>query len=176
MRIIGIIIIVLFAFFLGASFYAGMFDRLSLEVAEVGPYPIVYRENKGPYDGVKFALHDVYHYLKTKRMQWTTRGIGIFYDDPRMVKPQDLQSIAGCVTDTMLTNLAAPYKSQVLPKTRAIVGTFRIRSFLSNFTGTEKYYSAKDKFAKKNDCVLAGPVIELFDMGARRVFYIAPVK
>jgi len=32
-----------------------MFDKLSLEVAEVGPYPIVYREHKGPYDGVKFA-------------------------------------------------------------------------------------------------------------------------
>jgi hypothetical protein len=176
MRIIGIIIIVLFAFFLGASFYAGMFDRLSLEVAEVGPYPIVYRENKGPYDGVKFALHDVYQYLKTKRMQWTTKGIGVFYDDPRTVKPRDLRSIAGCVTDTLLTNLATPYKSQVLPKTRAIVGTFRIRSFLSNATGTEKYYSSKDTFAKKNNVQLTGPVIELFDMGARRVFYIAPVK
>lgn len=176
MRIIGIIIIVLFAFFLGTSFYAGMFDKLSLEIAEVGPYPIVYREHKGPYDGVKFALHDVYQYLKTRRMQWTTKGIGIFYDDPQTVKPQDLRSIAGYVTDTLLTNLAAPYKSQILPKTRAIVGTFRIRSFLSNFTGTEKYYSAKADFAKKNNLVLAGPVIELFDMGARRVFYIAPVK
>jgi hypothetical protein len=56
------------------------------------------------------------------------------------------------------------------------VGTFHIRSFLSNYTGTQKYYSAKESFARENKVVLAGPVIELFDMGARRVFYIAPVK
>jgi hypothetical protein len=176
MRTIVIIIIVLFVLFLGTSFYAGMFDKLSLEIAQVGPYPIVYREYKGPYDEVKFALHDVYRYLKTKRMQWTSRGIGIFYDDPRTVKQQDLRGIAGCVTDTLLTNLDTPYKSQILPKTRAIVGTFHIRSFLSNYTGTQKYYSAKESFARENKVVLAGPVIELFDMGARRVFYIAPVK
>ncbi|MGB7567366.1 MAG: GyrI-like domain-containing protein [Chitinivibrionales bacterium] len=176
MRTIGSIIIVLFVIFLGASFYAGMFDKLSLEIAEAGPYPIVYREHKGPYDGVRFALHDVYRYLKTRRMQWTSKGIGIFYDGQQNVKPQDLRSIAGCVTDTLLTNLDAPYKSQVLPKTRAIVGTFRVRSFLSNFTGTEKFYSVKDLFAKKNGLQLAGPVIELYDMGARRIYYIAPVQ
>lgn len=176
MRIVGIIIIVLFVFFLGMSFYAGMFDRLSLKIAEVGPYPVVYREHRGSYHGVKFALHDVYQYLKTRRMQWTTEGIAVFYDNPQTVKLQDVRTIAGCVTDTLLTNLAEPYKSQVLPKTRAIVGTFRVRSFLSNFTGTEKYYSAKDKFAKKNNLVLAGTVIELYDMGARRMYYLAPVK
>jgi AraC family transcriptional regulator len=176
MRTIGIIIIVLFIFFLGASFYAGMFDKLSLEVAEVGPYPIVYREHKGPYDGVKFALHDVYRYLKTKRMQWTTKGIAVFCDDPQTVKTQDLRSLAGCVTDTLLTNLDPPYKSQILPKTHAVAGTFRVRSFLSNYTGTRKYYSAKDDFARENKLVLAGPVIELFDMGSRKVFYFAPVK
>jgi hypothetical protein len=176
MRIIVIIITVLFIFFLGVSFYAGMFDKLSLEIAEVGPYPIIYREHKGPYDGVKFALHDVYRHLKTKRMQWTTKGIAVFYDNPQTVKAQDLHSIAGCITDTVLTNLDTPYKSQIMPKTRAIVGTFHIRSFLSNYTGTQKYYSAKESFARENKVVLAGPVIELFDMGARRVFYIAPVK
>jgi AraC family transcriptional regulator len=176
MRIIVSIIIVLFVIFLGTSFYAGMFDKLSLEIAEVGPYPIVYREHKGPYDGVRFTLHDVYRYLKTRRMQWTSKGIGIFYDDQQNVKPQDLRSIAGCVTDTLLTNLDTPYKSQVLPKTGAIVGTFRVRSFLSNFTGTEKFYSVKDLFAKENSLQLAGPVIELYDMGARRIYYIAPVK
>jgi hypothetical protein len=176
MRIIGIIIIILFAFFLGVSFYAGMFDKLSLEVAEVGPYPIVFREHKGSYDGVKFALHDVYRYLKTRRMQWTTRGIAVFYDNPQTVKTQDFRSIAGCVTDTLLTNLATPYKSQILPKTRAVVGTFLIRSFLSNYTGTQKYYSTKDNFARENKLALAGPVIELYDMGARRILYIAPVK
>jgi len=109
-------------------------------------------------------------------MQWTTKGIAVFYDNPQTVKAQDLHSIAGCITDTVLTNLDTPYKSQILPKTRAIVGTFHIRSFLSNYTGTQKYYSAKESFARENKVVLAGPVIELFDMAARRVFYIAPIK
>lgn len=176
MRIIGIIIVVLFAFFLLASFYAGMFDRLSLEIAEVGPYPIVYREQKGPYTRIQFALRDVYHFLTTKRKQWTARGIGIFYDDPRVVKSEDLQSLAGCVTDTLLTDLPSPYKSQVLPRTRAVVGTFRVRSFFSNLTGTQKYYSAKDGFAKKNNVRLEGPVIELFDRGSGKILYMAPVK
>jgi hypothetical protein len=176
MRIIGIIIVILFAFFLGLSFYAGMFDTVSLEIVEVGPYPVVYRDHKGSYDGVKFALHDVYQFLKTKRMQWTTKGLCVFYDNPQSVKSQDLRSIAGCITDTMLTNLQAPYKSQIVPKTRAVVGTFKIRSFLSNFSGTDKFYSKKDNFAKKSNCELAGPVMELFDMSAHKIYYLAPVK
>jgi hypothetical protein len=176
MRIIGIIIAVLFVCFLALYFFAGMFDAVSLEISEVGPYAIVYKEHTGPYDGLTVTLRDVYGYVTKKRMQWTTKGIEIFYDDPKTVGPRDQRSIAGCVTDTLLTNVAAPYKSQILPKTPAIVGTVRVRSFLSNVFGTQKFYSVKDNFARENKRALAGPVMQLYDMAARKIYYFAPVK
>jgi hypothetical protein len=175
-RIVIAVLGVTCALFLLLCRAAGVFDSVSMQTCEQGPYSLVFREYKGPYRGVKFALYDVYHYLKDKRSIAPAKGFAVFYDNPQKVKPDSLRSIAGYITDSILTGVAPPYKTDVFAKTRAVTGVFPIRTFMSQFTGPIKFYPRLLLYLKQEKLEAAGPVMEIYDIGGKKIVYIAPVK
>jgi AraC family transcriptional regulator len=164
------------AVFLLLCWAAGVFDTVDMHAGEQGPYSLVFREHRGPYRGVKLALYDVYHYLSDKRSIVPKRGFAVFYDNPQKVKPDSLRSIAGYITDSILPGVVPPYKTDVFAKTRAVTGVFPIRTFMSQFTGPIKFYPRLLLYLKKEKLEAAGPVMEIYDMAAKKIIYIAPVK
>ena len=173
--ILGIVCIVL-VFVVFLLYYAGMFDRITMSVRTTGQLHVVCRDNIGPYKGTRYVMYDVFKYLTDKRNMHPMAGIGIFYDNPNVVAEKDLHSKAGCVVDSLPQDVAAPYEALTLDSMRAVVGEFKIRSALSNFSGTLKFYSGLGKYAHKNNIVVGSPIIEVYDMTAHKILYIAPIK
>lgn len=176
MRIVIAIVGITCAAFILLCRAAGVFDAVSMQTGEQGPYSLVFREHRGPYRGVKFALLDVYHYLNDKRSIVPQRGFAVFYDNPNKVKPDSLRSIAGYITDSILPGVTTPYKTDVFAKTRAVTGVFPIRTFMSQFTGPLKFYPRLLLYLKQEKLEATGPVMEIYDIGGKKIVYIAPVK
>jgi AraC family transcriptional regulator len=176
MRIVIAILGITCAVFLLMCWAAGVFDTVNMKVAEQGPYSLVFREHKGPYRGIKYALYDVFRYLSDKRSIAPKLGFAIFYDNPQKVKPDSLRSIAGYITDSILPGVTEPYKTDVFAKTRAITGVFPIRTFISQFTGPLKFYPRLLLYLKQEKLEAAGPVMEIYNIAGKKIVYIAPVK
>jgi AraC family transcriptional regulator len=175
MRIVVVVVAIACAVFLGLCICAGVFDTVTMSAGEMGPYCLVYREHRGPYRGVKYAMFDVYKYLE-KRSIVPRTGFAVFYDNPQKVMPADLKSIAGFITDTILAGVAAPYAAGTFARTRAVTAVFPLRSFMSQMTGPVKVYPKLQRFLQENKLESAGPVMEIYDIAAKKIVYIAPVK
>jgi hypothetical protein len=176
LRIIITVIVIIFAAALAICFAAGVFDRVTLTDGEQGPYNLVFREHRGSYSGVKFALFDVYKFLKEKRSIDPRKGFAVFYGNPRKVKQEDLRCIAGYITDSLITDVGPPYKTEIFQRTRAVTGEFRLRTFMSQMAGPLKFYPRLFRFLKKENRELSGPVMEIYDMDAKKIVYVAPLK
>lgn len=181
MKIIGIIVAVVVALalvviiFLG---YMGMFGKPEVTIKAMGPYTLVYETFVGPYQETGKLFDQVYQDLKQVGIE-TTNGIGIYYDDPRQVDKNQLRSDCGSVINEVdLPKLAAlndKYKTKVLNKRDSLVADFPIRNNLSYMLGPIKAYPALMQAAKERNLTLDTPY-EFYDMTAKIIYYVAPVK
>jgi hypothetical protein len=175
-RILGAVIGVALIAFFGLCYFAGVFDKVEVSVADVGPYAVVFRDHTGPYRDIRFVIRDVYGYLSEKRSVFPKKGFALFYDNPRKTKQQDLHSIGGYITDSLLTGVSVPYAVKILPKTESIIGTFPLRTFMSAMTGPMKFYPEMFKLLTEKKREIAGPVMEIYDASSGRIMYVAWLK
>ncbi len=176
MRIAALAVGAALAAFFAVCLAGGVFDEVVMSAGEEGPFCLVYREHTGPYREVKSVVSDVYRYLKDKRSITSSKGFARFLDNPQKVSPQHLRSIAGCITDSLLPDVQLPYKTDIFPRTRAVTGTFPIRTFLSQFTGPLKFYPRLFRFLSQEKLQADGSMMEIYDKAAKKIVYIAPVK
>ncbi len=176
MRIVAFIVGAALAAFFVAGLAAGVFDDVVMTVGEPGPFCLVYRDHRGPYRDIRSVMRDVRTYLTNRRLPIPSRGFARFLDNPQKVSPKYLNSMAGYITDSLLSDVRLPFKTAVLPKTRAVIGTFPVRTFLSQLTGPLKFYPRLFRFLSREKLEPDGPVMEIYDKVARSISYIAPVK
>jgi len=155
------------------SFSAGIFDKIEIAVTEFGPLTVLCRDHRGPYRDIRRDVRDVYRYLVEKRAILPQKGFAEFFDDPQKTREQDLRSIGGYCTDSLLANVPPPYSARVIPRSQCIVGTFPLRSFLSAMIGPMKFYSGVLKTLERET---AGPAIEIYDVPAKKIVYAMPLK
>jgi len=173
LKTVGIILLCVFAAITALSWYAGIFDRIDISYGEVDPYPLIYREHRGSYEGFRFVMNDVYRYVRDSLSLSTDTGFAVFYDNPSKTATDSLRSICGII----LSDTAAvkkPYKKTTSLKTDAVVGQYCLRSFFSYMTGSYKFYEKSARYIKENKLVQNGPVLEIYDLKHRRIRYIAP--
>lgn len=173
-KILGIILIVVAAAITAVSWYAGIFDSVTLSYEEVQPQTIIYREHTGPYEGNRVIMNDVYRYVRDSLSLATDSGFSVFYDNPAKTAEENCRSLSGIIIHADSCTVRTPYvKAQTL-KTEAVVGRFPLRSFFSYMTGSYKFYTRREQYARENKLIANGPVLELYDMKSRTIIYIAP--
>lgn len=170
----GITVAVLFAI-TAVAFYAGMFDSIAITREPRGPYALIYREYRGSYSGIKFVMNNVYRYVRDSLQLPTGIGFSVFYDNPQKIPVDSLRSISGIFTDSIIS-VNEPYRSGLFERTDAVVGRFRLRSFFSYTIGGYKFYSELQRFLQDKKIEQTGPVMEMYDMVERVIYYIAPVQ
>jgi len=156
-------------------FWAGMFDKCSITREPRGPYRLIYREYEGSYQGIRFVMNNVFRYVRDTLQLPATSGFAVFYDNPQTDKPDTLRSISGIIVDSLVP-VSPPYKTGKFERTDAVVGQFKIRSFFSYTTGGYKFYAELQQFLKEKNIEQTGPVMEIYDMIQRSIFFIAPVQ
>jgi len=173
--IFGVVAVCVTAVAVGVAWWAGFFDKVELEEATVGPYHLLYREHRGPYEQVKFVMRDVFLYYRSIYKADPHTGFGLFYDSPGSVPSDSLRSEVGCLTDSLLPSPEEPYMSRTMEPVRALVATFPLRSFFSYMSGVMKAYPALERYLEEEGIEARGPIMELYELRERRIRYLVPV-
>lgn len=144
----------------------------------MGPYTIAYVHFVGNYGKVWPSMTKVYEALSGAGIISYT-GVGIYYDDPAIISWDALRSDIGASIDPQdaskliddkdiqITTLAAGNK---------IVVEFPLKNTFSSMIGPMRVYPVISKYMKENGYTTEIPMMELYDMVAKKIYYIAEVR
>jgi len=124
--ILGILIGIAVAIF---SFY-GLFAPVNIQEKEIGPYVFVMKKNVGAYKDVGPIMDELYRDLKEADIV-TSRGLGIYYDDPKVTPENKTRSVIGRILDgvdpTKVIELEKKYPIGELPQPITLLWNFPLK-------------------------------------------------
>lgn len=178
MKIIIIIVVVLLIGVTAIFTYSGLFNSVSIQEKDTGPYILVYEEHTGNYLTSMTIQRKVYRSLQ-KEFGITSRiGFGIHYEDPRNLKLKNLHSEIGCILDKQnelkINDIKKKFKVKIFPVTKSLVVELPFRNLLSIILGTMKAYPELEKYIKLNKYTKPYSM-EIYDNPARKIRYIVPI-
>ncbi len=178
-HIFGMILVIATTGLLSLLFLSGFFHTVEIAEKEAGPYLLVYATHTGDYKETGKIMDDVYQTLKDKHHVETTRGFGLFFDNPTEVPVEKLRSIAGCIvdgkTEKEVTDLKSGYRVREFPASSAVVAEFPYKNRFSIILGIMKVYPRLALYIKDHSHPQT-PIMELYDQPAETIRYIAPVS
>lgn len=182
MRIAGIIAIIivfiLVALLIILSRY-GLFSSVNISEKVAGPYLLVYKKHIGDYKNVGPIMEDIYYDLKNNYSIETTRGFGLYYDDPRQVDKAKLRSIVGCIVESRsiadLNKVSNKYGVKEYPSSKSVVAEFPYKGKMSIVIGIFKVYPKLGAYIKEHKYNQT-PIMELYDQPHEIIEYISSVN
>ncbi|HMS91096.1 MAG TPA: GyrI-like domain-containing protein [Candidatus Absconditabacterales bacterium] len=177
-KTLGIFLIVLVILVLINRWYLGGFVRLEAKEQNMGPYTIAYVNFVGNYGKVGPSMTKVYEILSGAGIISYT-GVGIYYDDPAVISGELLRSDIGAIIDPQDTNKLFDNKDiqiKTLTAGNKIVVEFPLKNTFSSMIGPMRVYPVMTKYMEENGYTNEIPMIELYDMQAKKIYYIAEVK
>ena len=169
-----IIVVALAIIIIAFLYYLGLFSQPKTYETVMGPYTIAYESFTGPYAQTGPIFDKIYKAVKAAGIN-TTRGLGIYYDNPSQVPAEKLRSDCGVIIEKKdlirFAKVRNRFSTKVLPKKACIVTEFPLRNILSYMIGPIKGYPALMKFAgKKNYKTVM--TYELYDEAQGKIFFV----
>ncbi len=171
------IIVILIVLALINRWYLGGFTKLEVKEQNMGPYTMAYVNFTGDYGKVWPSITKVYDILSGAGIVSST-GAGVYYDDPATVTWADLRSDIGAIIDANATKKLADSKDvkiTTIPVKTRIVVEFPLKNTISYMIGPMKVYPVIAKYMKEKWYDHKTPMMELYDMKAKKIFYIADI-
>jgi len=160
--ILGAIIVLLLATYTTN----GGFKKIEIRIEKQGGEIMVYEEVTGDYMQTPTVTEKVYQMLLNEENIETTKGVGIFYDNPAVVEKAKLRSEVGCIVDIAdsltLALLSEKYLVQTLPEKEYIVTEFPMKGIASIMIGIMRVYPALHKYNDTHGYCPA-PITEIYD-------------
>jgi hypothetical protein len=157
--------------------YMGMIFPLKTYESKMGPYTIAYESYIGPYGETGPVFTKVYESVKADGIE-TTKGLGIYYDDPGKVSADKLRSDCGIVIEqsdlAKFNKVRRKYNVKKLPQKDSIVIEFPIRNALSYFMGPMRAYPALTKYVEEKGYKFGMPY-ELYNEPEKKVYFIMEI-
>lgn len=158
--------------------YLGIFQTVQITEKEVGPYKLVYDELTGPYHKIKGVQDNVYYSLKNDNIE-TTRGFGIYYDNPKTTPQEKLRSIGGCIIEAKdfnkLNSLKSKYKIMDYPVSKSIYTEFPFKNPLSVIVAIFKIYPEIERYQQEK-AYKPAPLLEVYDIQNQKTLFSAPIE
>ncbi|MDU1889443.1 MAG: GyrI-like domain-containing protein [Dysgonomonas sp.] len=169
--IIGIVIIISAVY----AYYGG-FKSVDFEIENTGGEIFVYESVTGNYNQSPVVMESVYYALLNDFKIETTKGVGIYYDNPQQVEESKLRSDLGCFLDTpvdsiTMANLSARFKIKTMPQGEYIVTKTPNKGVMSIMVGIIKVYPAMNNYIEKNGYKNEGAVTEIYDTPTKTIIY-----
>lgn len=172
--VLAVIALLLAAFL----WYLGAFSSLKAYESVKGPYLIAYERSVGPYAKTGPIFEKVYNELKADGIE-TTRGLGIYYDDPSTVPAEKLRSDCGIVIEPKARRkfwrVSRKFKNKWVRRSKCIVVEFPIKNALSYMIGPMKAYPALMKHAEAKG-YKTNVAYEIYDEPNGKIYFIMPIK
>ncbi len=158
--------------------YLGIFSTLKPVERTMGPYTFVYEDFIGPYMDTAHVFDNVYKNLEKEGLK-TTRGLGIYYDDPSKIPDHKLRSKCGSIIEkedlSAFNKIKDKFKVITIEDNKSIVIEFPIKNTLSYMMGPMKCYPALAEYVKEKGLTMKGNAYELYDMPAKKILFILPI-
>ncbi|MEI8085919.1 MAG: GyrI-like domain-containing protein [Paludibacter sp.] len=168
--IIGLIVVAL----LFVAYYGG-FKTITFKTSLEGGEILVYEDLTGDYSKSGEAMDRVFNSLLSKEKIKSTKGFGIYYDDPKKVEKSKLKSEVGCIVDGIdslkIADLKKRYKVKICPRTNYLTTNFPHKNMLSIMFGIMKVYPAMSKYIEQNGLSEKGPIMEIYDTPNKTIEY-----
>lgn len=157
------------------AWYVGFFNEVKIEEKKEGGYKVVGMEFTGPYSKVGRLMTDVDKKLKDMGIE-STRGFGIYYDDPKVIPSEKCRSFAGNILEEKYFDKAQELESSgfrvdSVPIKNAVVAEFPIKNSLSYMIGPMKVYPAFSEYLNKKG-YKPDLSMEVYDIPNKKIIYI----
>jgi len=182
MKVIGVIAVIIaigvIILLIVLSRY-GLFASVNISEKNVGPYLLVYEKHIGDYKNVGPVMDKLYYNLKDNYGMETTKGFGLYYDNPQEVDKDKLRSIVGCIIEGKsiddLKKVSEKYSVKEYPSSKSVVAQFPFKGKMSIIMGVFKVYPKLNKYIKEKNYDKT-PIMELYDQPNERIEYISSVN
>ncbi len=179
MRITLSVFAVLMVLLLAVYADYGGFRTISFKIETQGGETIVYETVTGDYSQTPKVLDKIYYSLLNDEKIATTKGIGIYYDNPKKVEKDKLRSEIGCIienTDSAtLIKLSEKYQVKALPQSSFVVAEFPFKGQLSVLLGIMKVYPTLEAYSKEHG-YSDSPITEIYDVPNGKIIYRKDIK
>ncbi|MCU0822480.1 MAG: GyrI-like domain-containing protein [Spirochaetes bacterium] len=176
-KIIGILVVVISIVLLVLAYF-GLFVPIKISEETVGPFWLVYEKYTGDYKNVGPVMDKLYYDLKKDGIE-TSRGFGIYYDNPEKVDKDKLRSAVGCILEnkdeSKLDGLKKKYNAIQYPASNCAIVRFPFNGTLSIIIGIMRVYPKLGKYMKDHNYPEA-PFIEIYNEAGEEIQYIAPIN
>ncbi len=172
-----IIVSAFFALFLVASsFYMGVFQKMEVYEAKMGPYTIAYVEHIGSYSDVAKPRIELESKMLEAGLNESKNGIGIYYGDPKTTPADELKSDIGLVISgedmKKVESGRDKLNFKILEEADYYVTEFPIRNLLSYSLGATKAYPAFTKYFNDKGLKVESSGIEIYDMDKKKIYFL----
>ena len=152
----------------------GLFAKVTLSEQTIPSFSFAYQKHIGDYRQSGRIMTEVYEKLEGEGIS-TTKGLGIYYDNPKKVPVENLRSLAGCILpeehSAKWDALKERHLLATLPGAMVPVVRFPYKGKLSVVLGTLKVYPRINAWFQEHP-EHQGPVIEIYDMPKGEILYI----
>ena len=152
--------LILFAILLGGALaylgYLGTFQKMKVSQDSFGPYHLIYKTHKGPYEEVVKVYEEMRRYQEEMKID-SEIMFGIYYDDPDKVEKSKLRSEIGFVLSKKVykklqaENQDENIKFKSIPNRKYVFTTFPYKNMVSIFIGVSKAYPALKEYLKSKN-------------------------
>jgi len=179
MEIFGLIAGLVVVFGFGTLVFYGVFSEIHITEKMIEPLWLAYQPIRGDYKQSGKVMDRVYADLKSKHALETTRGFGLYYDDPKTTPKEKLRSIAGCILEkrheARLEDVKNAFHVAQFPASHSVVAEFPFYGKLSVLLGIFSVYPRLKKYLNAHNYPQT-PIMEVYDVPQRKIRYIASVR
>ncbi len=178
-KILCVVSVVLVVVVAGFMWYMGIFSPVKVYEMPIGPYTYVYESFVGDYTKTGPIFEKIYRALLKEGLK-PTRGIGLYYDDPKTTPKDKLRSDCGSIIEKgdllkVPGLMKRGFKTRIIMSKPRVVAEFPIRNGLSYMIGPMKVYPALDKYLKGQG-KSAKIAYEVYDMPAKKTIYFVDTQ
>jgi len=175
--IVAVLILVVVAFY---GYYGG-FSHISSKVEIAGGETVVYENLTGDYSQAGQIADKIYYSLLNDYHIETTKGFGLYYDNPMHVDKDKLRSEVGCMLDNQIDSLqqlgiSQKFHIKTLPVQNSVIMEFPYNGSISIFIGIFRVYPALEKYLSEHNLNASGPVMEIYDVPNEKIYYRQAVQ
>lgn len=175
LKIILVIVVILIAIVLVAYIYYGGLSKVEVKEEVQGGEVLVYEDVTGDYAQSGKIMDRVYYALLNDEKIATTKGFGVFYDNPQLVDKSKLRSEVGCIVEGLdsaqIAALASKYKVRTYPEATYVTTEFPFKGHMSVMLGLMKVYPQIDKYIKEHGISDKGAIMEIYDVPGKKIIY-----